>query len=398
MELLASAFALEKTPEQLRREAEEEQQRQEVEAEKRRRREARAAGNAGRASPTEEDHGADVPPGSATAPAAPTASSSPSAGQRGAPAAGGGGRAVCPPKARIRITSPTVSPAPAARKGSVDRQPPPAATATVDDLLAQRTIEWELAQVALEGRIQQQAAEITALQGDLARAYDKVSELQAAQHDHLDPLGEAVEFQQKLDAMRADLARDRRLQQQRQQEREGQLRQEFEQERAALRAAQREELEDVRQAAGQQLREALARHRQTLAEKDRLVDDLRAQVKALQSDVARLTALQPQPAGLGNGHPHAHGRQWEKDIITDAKRASNHRYDTLGLPGSSADETDAMKVYLKNVVVNMLCEKDDAVKATLVPSLAELLGCSAAEVQFLYRCHPEWRPNAAPHP
>lgn len=25
----------------------------------------------------------------------------------------------------------------------------------------------------------------------------------------------------------------------------------------------------------------------------------------LQSDVARLTALQPQPAGLGNGHPHA---------------------------------------------------------------------------------------------
>lgn len=53
------------------------------------------------------------------------------------------------------------------------------------------------------------------------------------------------------------------------------------QERAALRAAQREELEDVRQAAGQQLREALARHRQTLAEKDRLVDDLRAQVKAV---------------------------------------------------------------------------------------------------------------------
>lgn len=34
----------------------------------------------------------------------------------------------------------------------------------------------------------------------------------------------------------------------------------------------------------------------------------------------------------------------------------------MSVSGSSADETDAMKVYLKNVVVNMLCEKDDAVK------------------------------------
>ena len=225
----------------------------------------------------------------------------------------------------------------------------------------------------------------------MREAYERVSHLQSAQQSALEatPLQEAAEFQEKLDTLRAELSAEKGLWHRKWHEREAALRQEFEQELADVRRVHREELEDLRQ---QQAADGAQRSEAALQERQQQVNVYREQVAKLRAEVSSLNVRQSGAAGAARAGGDG---SWERDMIANARRDSDRRYGDLGLmPDASPQQQEAMGVYLKNLVVNLLCENDAAVKATLVPSLADLLHFSAAETEFVYRCHPEWRPNA----
>jgi len=128
------------------------------------------------------------------------------------------------------------------------------------------------------------------------------------------------------------------------------------------------------------------------ADKDAVVKDLQDRLAQLKQERARPSSTSGPGAEDDVGRQQqqaARERERERELIGLARRESTRSYERMGL--AEDKKADPGQEYLKNVVLQYLCAKDQDLRVGLVPVLSTVLQFSPEEMQAVWRAHRTWR-------
>eukprot|EP00667_Euglena_gracilis_P002517 EG_transcript_2515 len=259
------------------------------------------------------------------------------------------------------------------------------AAATTDVAAKYHALQAEFQDLQQEARYRQEQAEIA--RGELRTKCDQAAELQEQNEALLQELLALKEEQQKRAQSMMQTAQEERTAAVARHRAELQaLRQDFDKQLAQMQVEFRT-CQQSEEAAQQRVHEA---HRQ-LEEKELAVKQLQTKVEHLQKAKPAPAPL-PDAGTLGSRQKEAHLKAFEQEMIGMAQRESSRSYEKLGiLPDEGSKRADPNQQYLKNVVLQYLCAKDQEIRGGLIPVLSTMLQFSPEEMQAVWKAHRQWR-------